>query len=144
MVARDFDPAIVVANARVAEAAQLVSNTYGQHGPWERQHIEKMRHALAEREAAVAAKFEAERPKRLSLDAALTIYNVKAQNVPDGTLPHRAAIQEVLDIAHAQMATVIKALPSYRYGRTQQEVERCPHGCGAFIEIDAVCAALKS
>jgi len=80
----------------------------------------------AELEKAVAAKRAAMRPKPLSKDEALTIYNRVERQVPDGTLPHPAGIAAVLTACLERAYKVIEALPAQAMRR--EEVAEQPLG----------------
>lgn len=86
----------------IVKAAEALVDAYGQHGPWERQHIDSLRWH-------VAAKREAQRPKLLSAEEAYNLY----WDASDLSL---GRMKDILDADRASILKVIEGLPHYGSG----------------------------
>lgn len=85
---------------KIIEAAEKLKDAFGQHGPWEQQHVQ----AIVD---AVAAKREAARPRLMTAEEVCQMFGMTG-------LPGELLLAEsILHRAHARAFKVIDGLPHY-------------------------------
>ncbi len=88
-------------DAAIVKAAEALVRAYGQHGPWEQQH-------LATLAALIAAKREAMTPRLLTAEQA---HDVHTEALRAGCNPFKAVLSACLERA----VKVVEALPECSY-----------------------------